>query len=133
MPIYLWNAKTRSGEKKSGELEASTADAVAIHLKNMGLAPGKVKAKPKDLSEIFPFLAPKVTIRDLVVFTRQFAVMVDAGLPLVQCLQILADQRRRPKEGAPSCQSQQDLLFHMARQPRDRSRLKTGLRNWRLS
>ncbi len=96
MPIYLWNAKTRSGEKKKGELEASTSDAVAIHLKNMGLAPGKVKEKPKDLGEIFPFLAPKVTIRDLVVFTRQFAVMVDAGLPLVQCLQILADQQDNP-------------------------------------
>jgi type IV pilus assembly protein PilC len=93
MPIYLWNAKTRSGEKKKGELEASTADAVAIHLKNMGMAPGKVKQKPKDISEIFPFLAPKVTIKDLVVFTRQFAVMVDAGLPLVQCLQILGDQQ----------------------------------------
>lgn len=96
MPIYLWNAKTRSGEKKKGELEAATADAVAIHLKNMGLAPGKVKQKPKDLGEIFPFLAPKVTIRDLVVFTRQFAVMVDAGLPLVQCLQILGDQQENP-------------------------------------
>jgi type IV pilus assembly protein PilC len=93
MPIYLWNAKTRSGDKKSGELEAGSADAVALHLKNMGLIPAKVKAKPKDISEIFPFLAPKVTIKDLVVFTRQFAVMVDAGLPLVQCLQILADQQ----------------------------------------
>jgi type IV pilus assembly protein PilC len=93
MPIYLWNAKTRSGEKKRGELEASNVDAVAIHLKNMGFAPGKVKEKPKELGEIFPFLAPKVTIKDLVVFTRQFAVMVDAGLPLVQCLQILADQQ----------------------------------------
>jgi type IV pilus assembly protein PilC len=96
MAIYLWNAKTRAGEKKSGELEASTADVVAIHLKNMGLSPGKVKEKPKDLGEIFPFLAPKVTIRDLVVFTRQFAVMVDAGLPLVQCLQILVDQQENP-------------------------------------
>ncbi len=93
MAIYLWNAKTRAGEKKAGELEASSPDAVAIHLKNMGLAPGKVKQKPKDISEIFPFLAPKVTIKDLVVFTRQFAVMVDAGLPLVQCLGILADQQ----------------------------------------
>jgi type IV pilus assembly protein PilC len=93
MPWYLWNAKTRSGEKKNGELEAVSVDAVAMHLKNMGLAPGKVKEKPKDLSEIFPFLAPKVTIKDLVVFTRQFAVMVDAGLPLVQCLQILGDQQ----------------------------------------
>jgi type IV pilus assembly protein PilC len=93
MPLYLWKAKTRSGEKKTGELEAGSVDAVALHLKNMGLAPGKVKEKPKDLSEIFPFLAQKVTIKDLVVFTRQFAVMVDAGLPLVQCLQILGDQQ----------------------------------------
>jgi type IV pilus assembly protein PilC len=59
----------------------------------MGLLPDKVKEKPKDLAEIFPFLAPKVTINDLVIFTRQFAVMVDAGLPLVQCLQILTDQQ----------------------------------------
>jgi type IV pilus assembly protein PilC len=93
MPIYVWTAKTRSGDKKAGELEAASPDAVALHLKNMGLAPGKVKEKPKDISEILPFLAPKVTIKDLVVFTRQFAVMVDAGLPLVQCLQILADQQ----------------------------------------
>ncbi|MEZ4279311.1 MAG: type II secretion system F family protein [Myxococcota bacterium] len=93
MAIFLWTAQTRSGEKKSGELEASGPDAVAIHIKNMGLIPGKVKEKPKDIAEIFPFLAPKVTIKDLVVFTRQFAVMVDAGLPLVQCLHILAEQQ----------------------------------------
>jgi len=93
MPIYTWNAKNRSGDKKAGELEASSPEAVSLHLKNMGLVPDKVKEKPKDISEIFPFLAPKVTINDLVVFTRQFAVMVDAGLPLVQCLQILADQQ----------------------------------------
>ncbi len=93
MAIFVWTAKTRSGENKSGELEASGPDAVAIHIKNMGLVPGKVKEKPKDLGEIFPFLAPKVTIKDLVVFTRQFAVMVDAGLPLVQCLHILAEQQ----------------------------------------
>jgi type IV pilus assembly protein PilC len=93
MPIYLWNGKARSGDKRSGELEAASTDAVALHLKNMGIVPGKVKEKPKDISEIFPFLAPKVTIKDLVVFTRQFAVMVDAGLPLVQCLSILAEQQ----------------------------------------
>lgn len=93
MAIYVWTAQTRSGDKKAGELEASGPDAVAIHLKNMGLVPGKVKEKAKDLAEIFPFLAAKVTIKDLVVFTRQFAVMVDAGLPLVQCLHILAEQQ----------------------------------------
>jgi type IV pilus assembly protein PilC len=74
MAIYLWTAKARSGDKKSGELEANSSDAVVLHLKNMGLTPGKVKAKPKDISEILPFLAPKITIKDLVVFTRQFAV-----------------------------------------------------------
>ncbi len=93
MPIYLWTAKARSGGKKAGELEAGSPEAVVLHLKNMGLVPGKVKVKPKDISELLPFLAPKVTINDLVVFTRQFAVMVDAGLPLVQCLQILGDQQ----------------------------------------
>ncbi|MFK7897510.1 MAG: type II secretion system F family protein [Myxococcota bacterium] len=96
MAIYLWNAQTRTGDKKAGELEAGNPEAVALHLKNMGLVPGKVKEKPKELGEIFPFLAPKVTINDLVVFTRQFAVMVDAGLPLVQCLQILSDQQENP-------------------------------------
>jgi type IV pilus assembly protein PilC len=93
MPIYLWNAKTRAGDKKAGEIEAVTPEAVSLYLKNMGLVPSKVKVKPKDLAESIPFLAPSVTIKDLVVFTRQFAVMIDAGLPLVQCLQILCDQQ----------------------------------------
>ena len=93
MPIYLWNAKTRAGDKKAGEIEAATPEAVSLYLKNLGLVPSKVKVKPKDLAETIPFLAPSVTIKDLVVFTRQFAVMIDAGLPLVQCLQILCDQQ----------------------------------------
>ncbi len=93
MPIYLWNGKNRAGDKKKGELEAATPEAAALHLKNMGMIPDKVKEKPKDISEIFPFLAPKVGINELVVFTRQFAVMVDAGLPLVQCLSILSEQQ----------------------------------------
>ena len=51
MPIYLWNGKTRSGEKRAGELEAASTDAVALHLKNMGIVPGKVKAKSVELPE----------------------------------------------------------------------------------
>ncbi len=93
MPIYLWNGKNRAGDKKKGELEAASPEAAALHLKNMGLIPDKVKEKPKDIGELIPALAPKVTINNLVVFTRQFAVMVDAGLPLVQCLQILSEQQ----------------------------------------
>ena len=68
-------------------------DAVMAQLRTQGILPGRVKPKAKDLAEMFTFLQPKVTVKDLVVFTRQFSVMVDAGLPLVQCLHILGDQQ----------------------------------------
>jgi type IV pilus assembly protein PilC len=96
MPIYSWTGKTRDGSSKKGELEARSAEGVMAQLRSQGIVPGKVKEKPKDISEIFTFLQPKVTTKDLVIFTRQFAVMVDAGLPLVQCLQILGDQQENP-------------------------------------
>jgi type IV pilus assembly protein PilC len=96
MAVYIWSGKTRDGASKKGELEAKTADGVMAQLRSQGIIPGKVKEKPKDISEIFTFLQPKVKVKDLVVFTRQFAVMVDAGLPLVQCLQILGDQEENP-------------------------------------
>ena len=92
MAVYIWQGKTRDGASKKGELEARNAEAVMAQLRSQGIVPGKVKEKPKDISEIFTFLQPKVKVKDLVVFTRQFSVMVDAGLPLVQCLQILGDQ-----------------------------------------
>jgi len=96
MSVYIWQGKTRDGATKKGELEARSAEAVMAQLRSQGIVPGKVKEKPKDISEIFTFLQPRVKVKDLVVFTRQFAVMVDAGLPLVQCLQILGDQEENP-------------------------------------
>jgi type IV pilus assembly protein PilC len=57
------------------------------------LLPVSVKEKAKDVSEYLPFLKQGITTRELVIFTRQFATMIDAGLPLVQCLDILADQQ----------------------------------------
>ncbi len=96
MAIYIWQGKTRDGASKKGELEAKSVEGVMAQLRSQGIVPGKVKGKPKDISEIFTFLQPKVKVKDLVVFTRQFSVMVDAGLPLVQCLHILADQQENP-------------------------------------
>lgn len=96
MSVYIWSGKTRDGASKKGELEARSSEAVIAQLRSQGIVPGKVKEKPKDISEIFTFLQPKVKVKDLVVFTRQFSVMVDAGLPLVQCLQILGDQEENP-------------------------------------
>ena len=93
MAVYAWAGKTRDGITRKGEMEGRSIDAVMAQLRNQGILPGKVKPKTKDLEEIFTFLQPKVTVKDLVVFTRQFSVMVDAGLPLVQCLHILGDQQ----------------------------------------
>ena len=92
MPIYNWQGRTRDGAKKKGALEAANEAAVTAQLRSQGILPTKVKLKPKDVEEIFTFLQPKVKTKDLVIFTRQFAVMIDAGLPLVQCLGILGDQ-----------------------------------------
>ncbi len=92
MPVYNWQGRTRDGAKKKGALEAANEAAVTAQLRSQGILPTKVKAKPKDVEEIFTFLQQKVKTKDLVIFTRQFAVMIDAGLPLVQCLQILGDQ-----------------------------------------
>jgi type IV pilus assembly protein PilC len=66
---------------------------VRLTLRRQGIEPTKIKPKPKDLFENVKFLQPKVTEKDIVVMTRQFATMIDAGLPLVQCLEILFSQQ----------------------------------------
>jgi len=94
--VYLWKARTRQGTVKRGELEAQNDAAVIAQLRGQMLQPISVKKKPKDLREVLPFLKPRIKTRDLVIWTRQFATMIDAGLPLVQCLQILGDQQENP-------------------------------------
>ncbi|MGE4650961.1 MAG: type II secretion system F family protein [Myxococcota bacterium] len=92
MPIYLWKGRNRQGDVKKGEIDAADAAGVAMQLRAQSLIPVSVKSKPKDVSEYLPFLQERIKTRDLVVFTRQFATMIDAGLPLVQCLDILSTQ-----------------------------------------
>ncbi len=96
MTVYLWKARTRQGTIKKGELEASNDQAVMAQLRAQMLTPVTVKKKPKDVSEVFPFLKPGIKTKELVIFTRQFATMIDAGLPLVQCLEILGEQNENP-------------------------------------
>ncbi|MHC4423007.1 MAG: type II secretion system F family protein [Planctomycetota bacterium] len=93
MPVYLWKARTRQGTIKKGEVEAANDAAVMAQLRAQMLLPVSVKGKPKDVSEYLPFLRPGIKTKELVIFTRQFATMIDAGLPLVQCLEILGDQQ----------------------------------------
>lgn len=96
MPIFNWKGKTRQGTIKKGEMEAVSQDAVMAQLRSQMLVPVTVKLKPKNLGEYFPFLKKKIKTKELVIYTRQFATMIDAGLPLVQCLQILGDQQENP-------------------------------------
>ncbi|MBS1149930.1 MAG: pilC, partial [Myxococcaceae bacterium] len=91
-PVWLWEAKSKQGDVKKGEMEANDQTTVEARLKSIGLAPTKVRRKS--------FLDAGISIpgfggvggRDILIFTRQFATMIDAGLPLVQCLDILGSQ-----------------------------------------
>jgi len=91
MPVFTYTGRTRAGQTISGEMEAANRDAVVARLRGQQVIATTVKAKPRDL--VIPGFGPKVTEKDIVVFTRQFATMIDAGLPLVQCLEILASQQ----------------------------------------
>mgnify|MGYP001228425297 FL=1 len=95
MAKFSWEGKVRSGQVQKGEMEAPSEAIVRAQLRRQGIMPSKVKAKGKgmDLEIKIPGFEPKVTTKDLVVFTRQFATMIDAGLPLVQCLDILSSQQ----------------------------------------
>jgi type IV pilus assembly protein PilC len=89
-PVFLWEAKTRAGEVKKGEMEAADPKAVEARLVSLGLTPTKVRKKT--LLDANISLPASISGKDILIFTRQFATMIDAGLPLVQCLDILGSQ-----------------------------------------
>ena len=91
MAEFVWEARGRAGEVKRGTMEAENETAVQTRLRAQQLNPTKVKKKGIEL-KINLSLGSGVDTKDLVKFTRQFATMIDAGLPLVQCLEILSNQ-----------------------------------------
>lgn len=93
---FLWEAKTKSGDIKKGEMEAADVEAVNARLKSLGLNPVKVRRKGLLDSDLNLTIGSGVTGKDILIFTRQFATMIDAGLPLVQCLDILGSQMDNP-------------------------------------
>lgn len=94
MPIFVWTAETKKGETRKGELEATDEAALRGQLRRQGYKSITVKKKPKDLLEYLPFMQQGVTEKDVVVFARIFATMINAGLPLIQCLDLLAKQEQ---------------------------------------
>ncbi|MEA2060473.1 MAG: type II secretion system F family protein [Thermodesulfobacteriota bacterium] len=93
MPVYLWKGKNSRNRKVKGEMDAENADQVRSSLARRKIEAVKVKEKPKDLFENIGFLQPKVKETDVIIFARQFSTMIDAGLPLLQCLDILYAQQ----------------------------------------
>ncbi len=96
MPVYVWKGINSYGEKRKGKIDTPDEAGARAQLKRMRIDVKVCKEAPKDLFENIDFFQPKVTGRDLVIFTRQLSTMIDAGLPLVQCLQILGKQQANP-------------------------------------
>jgi type IV pilus assembly protein PilC len=93
MPVYIWKGVNSQGVKRKGEVESPDQAAALAHVKRLRIQDIIIKEKPKDMFENIAFFKPKVTGKDLVIFTRQLSTMIDAGLPLIQSLEILSKQQ----------------------------------------
>jgi len=90
MPVFTFSGKTASGEKITGERNAPTKEMLSLQLRREQITAGSIREKGKEFALPTLGRAPKIKTKDIAVFFRQFSVMIDAGLPLVQCLEILA-------------------------------------------
>jgi type IV pilus assembly protein PilC len=94
MAKFAWEGKNRTGVSVTGEMDAPSEAFVLAQLRRDQIAPLRIRKKGADLAISLPFRGEKkVTQKELAIFTRQFATMIDAGLPLVQCLDILGEQQ----------------------------------------
>jgi type IV pilus assembly protein PilC len=98
MPVFVWKGRTLAGEAQSGEIEVSRQDEVVDVLRKKKILVTSVRPKPAGFS-LPRFGGSPASTKDLAIFTRQFATMISAGLPLVQCLDILAKQSSKPSFG----------------------------------
>lgn len=95
MPKFAWEGKTRTGAVQKGVTDAQDAASLEAQLKKAGLLNISIKEQAKGF-QLPKFGGGSIDTKDLVIFTRQFATMIDSGLPLVQCLDILSSQQEKP-------------------------------------
>src|SRR5437764_9707189 len=95
MPVFTFSGKDASGQKINGERTAVNKESLASALRRERITPGSIREKGKEFS-LPTFGSSKIKTKDVAVFFRQFSVMIDAGLPLVQCLEILASNQENP-------------------------------------
>lgn len=95
MPKFNWEARSKTGAAQKGVMEAASAAIVEAQLRKIGFSNISISEVAKKTSFNLPSFGKsgKVSTKDLVIFTRQFATMIDSGLPLVQCLEILSSQQ----------------------------------------
>jgi type IV pilus assembly protein PilC len=91
MPSFVWKGKSRSGQVQEGQLLADTRDAAVSVLRRQQIQVTSIREKGREI-KLIPRLPSRIGAKRIAIFTRQFSVMLDAGLPLVQCLEILGDQ-----------------------------------------
>ncbi len=96
MPTWMYEGKTANGQMKKGKVEADSEEAAHAKLRGMQITPSSLKKAGILQSELAIPGMGGVNQKDLVIFTRQFATMIDSGLPLVQCLDIQAEQAANP-------------------------------------
>src|SRR5712675_3116863 len=95
MPVFTFSGKNESGQKISGERTAANKQVLTSQLRRERITPGAIREKGKEFA-MPTFGSAKIKTKDIAVFFRQFSVMIDAGLPLVQCLEILAANQENP-------------------------------------
>ena len=91
MPVYTYRGRSRAGAEVRGERQATSKQALVNVLRGEQIRP--LVIKEKDRQRAFPKIGRRVKQKELAIFTRQFSVMIDAGLPLVQCLESLGQQQ----------------------------------------
>jgi type IV pilus assembly protein PilC len=96
MPVYKWEGTSKQGVELRGENEAVNEGALRDLLRRKNIRLKAIKEKRKDIFESFDMFQPKVSVKDLILFTRQFSTMIDSGLPLIQGLEILSTQSENP-------------------------------------
>ncbi|HKO01926.1 MAG TPA: type II secretion system F family protein, partial [Thermoanaerobaculia bacterium] len=106
MPTFEWKG-TRGGQVQTGVLTADSKDAVMAMLRRQRIEPSVVKEKGKEIA--VPKFGGKVPAQLVAIFTRQFSVMIDAGLPLVQCIEILGGQQENKNFKRALVQIRQDV------------------------
>jgi type IV pilus assembly protein PilC len=95
MPVFTFSGKNASGEKVTGERTSANKETLATQLRRERITPGSIRQKGKEFA-MPTFGSGKVKTKEIAIFFRQFSVMIDAGLPLVQCLEILGANQENP-------------------------------------